>query len=99
MQAHEEFLSSLVTRALLDESTLEMRNQLRTVYDRILEYQNLLDKLYLDCVMEVDTVFFMYSWLPFKIDGLIFFSNKSNFLSFVSFARCHLCLFVGGSKT
>ena len=78
MQAHEEFLSSLVTRALLDESTLEMRNQLRTVYDRILEYQNLLDKLYLDCVMEVDTVFFMYSWLPFKIDGLIFFKKMSN---------------------
>ena len=56
LQAHEEFLSSLVTRALLDESTLEMRNQLRTVYDRILEYQNLLDKLYLDCVMEVGSL-------------------------------------------
>jgi len=55
IQAHEEFLSSLVTRALLDEGTLEMRNQLRTVYDRILEYQNLLDKLYLDCVMEVES--------------------------------------------
>eukprot|EP00088_Acartia_fossae_P006660 TRINITY_DN13076_c0_g1_i1.p1 TRINITY_DN13076_c0_g1~~TRINITY_DN13076_c0_g1_i1.p1 ORF type:complete len:818 (+),score=159.85 TRINITY_DN13076_c0_g1_i1:251-2455(+) len=54
IQAHEEFLSSLVTRALLDEGTLEMRNQLRSVYDRILEYQNLLDKLYLDCVMEVE---------------------------------------------
>ena len=29
LQAHEEFLSTLVSRSLLDERSLEMRNQLR----------------------------------------------------------------------
>merc|ERR1719414_791127 len=54
IQAHEEFLSTLVSRSLLDERSLEMRNQLRTIYDRILEFQNIADRLHTDTIAEVE---------------------------------------------
>jgi len=54
IQAHEEFLSTLVSRSLLDVRSLEMRNQLRTIYDRILEFQNITDKLHADTIAELE---------------------------------------------
>jgi len=54
IQAHEEFLSTLVSRALLDEKSIDIRNQLRTIYDRILEFQNIQEKLYQDTVAELE---------------------------------------------
>jgi len=54
IQAHEEFLTTLQSRALLDSRKLEMRNQLRTIYDRILEFQSIQEKLYQDTVAELE---------------------------------------------
>ena len=39
--AHEEFLSTLVARALLDDRSREVLTQLRAIYDRILEFQGI----------------------------------------------------------
>lgn len=54
IQAHDEFLTTLQSRALLDSRKLEMRNQLRTIYDRILEFQSIQEKLYQDTVAELE---------------------------------------------
>ncbi|XP_023329141.1 gamma-tubulin complex component 3 homolog [Eurytemora carolleeae] len=55
IQAHEEFLSTIISRALLDHRTIEIRNQLRTIYDRILEFQNIQEKLYQEAVSEIES--------------------------------------------
>jgi len=52
--AHEEFLSTLVARALLDERSRELLNQLRAIYDRILEFQTIANRIHDDAVAEWD---------------------------------------------
>ena len=47
IEAHSEFLETLVKRALLDERSRDLLTQLRAIYDRILEVQPIQNKLYL----------------------------------------------------
>ena len=54
IEAHNEFLETLVKRALLDERSKDLLTQLRAIYDRILEFQNIQNKLYLAAVTEVE---------------------------------------------
>ena len=51
--AHEDFLSTLVSRALLDERSRDILNQLRAIYDRILEFQVIANRIHDDAVEEV----------------------------------------------
>ena len=41
IEAHNEFLSTLVKRALLDERSRDVLTQLRAIYDRIVEFSNI----------------------------------------------------------
>ena len=41
IEAHEEFLQTLLKRALLDDESRELLMQLRAIYDRILEFQGI----------------------------------------------------------
>ena len=52
--AHNEFVETLVKRALLDERSKPLLDQLRTIYDQIVEFQNIQNKLYLDTVAELE---------------------------------------------
>jgi len=54
LTAHEEFLSTLVAKALLDERSREILTQLRAIYDRILEFQGIQERLYEDTIAEVE---------------------------------------------
>lgn len=42
--AHEEFLDTIMTRALLDDCSMDILNQLRTIYDLIIQFQNIQDE-------------------------------------------------------
>merc|ERR1719187_1544110 len=55
IMAHEEFLSTLVARALLDDRSREVLTQLRAIYDRILEFQGIQDRFYEDTMSEVES--------------------------------------------
>jgi len=46
IEAHEEFLQTLLKRALLDDESRELLMQLRAIYDRILEFQGIQSRLY-----------------------------------------------------
>merc|ERR1712142_449596 len=52
--AHDEFLSTLIARALLDERSRDILTQLRAIYDRILEFQTIANRIYDDAVAEWD---------------------------------------------
>jgi len=52
--AHDEFLSTLIARALLDERSRDVLTQLRAIYDRILEFQTIANRIYDDAVAEWD---------------------------------------------
>ena len=52
IDAHNEFIETLVKRALLDERSKDLLTQLRAIYDRIVEFQNIQNKLYLQAVAE-----------------------------------------------
>lgn len=54
IEAHSEFLETLVKRALLDERSRDLLTQLRAIYDRILEFQSIQNKLYLAAVAETE---------------------------------------------
>merc|ERR1712029_397539 len=54
IEAHGEFLETLVKRALLDERSRDLLTQLRAIYDRIVEFQNIQNKLYLEAVAELE---------------------------------------------
>jgi gamma-tubulin complex component 3 len=41
IEAHKEFLDTLVKRALLDERSRDVLTQLRAIYDRIVEFSNI----------------------------------------------------------
>merc|ERR1719414_36271 len=52
IEAHNEFLETLVKRALLDDRSADLLNDLRAIYGRILEFQNIQNKLYVVAVTE-----------------------------------------------
>jgi len=54
ISAHDEFLCTLVARALLDERSREILTQLRAIYDRILEFQTIANRIHDDAVAEWD---------------------------------------------
>jgi len=54
IQAHEEFLSTLIARQFLTKETEHIKTQLRTIYDRILEFQSIQEKLYQDTIAELE---------------------------------------------
>jgi len=56
ISAHDEFLCTLVSRALLDERSREILTQLRAIYDRILEFQTIANKIHDDAMAEVEKV-------------------------------------------
>ena len=51
--AHEEFLATLVSRALLDDRSRDILTQLRAIYDRILDFQVIANRIHDDAVEEV----------------------------------------------
>ena len=52
IEAHGEFLKTLVQRALLDDKSTDLLTQLRNIYDRILEFQSIQNDLYVKAVAE-----------------------------------------------
>ncbi|XP_064185940.1 gamma-tubulin complex component 3 isoform X3 [Anguilla rostrata] len=44
--AHEVFLNTIITRCLLDTNNRSLLNQLRAIFDQIIEFQNAQDTLY-----------------------------------------------------
>ena len=54
IEAHTEFIETLVKRALLDERSKDLLDQLRAIYDRIVEFQHIQNKLYLAAVAETE---------------------------------------------
>jgi len=54
ISAHDEFLCTLVARALLDERSREILTQLRAIYDRILEFQTIANRIHDDATAEWD---------------------------------------------
>ncbi len=54
IEAHEEFLETLTKRSLLDAASRELLNQLRAIYDRILEFQAIQNRLYVASTSEAE---------------------------------------------
>ena len=54
IEAHEDFLQTLMKRSLLDERSRDLLTQLRAIYDRILEFNGIQNKLYVAAVSEVE---------------------------------------------
>ncbi len=52
--AHEEFLKTLLSKSLLDERSRDLLTQLRAIYDRIIEFQGIQNKLYISAVAEME---------------------------------------------
>ena len=61
--AHDEFLSTLIARALLDERSRDVLTQLRAIYDRILEFQTIANRIYDDAVAEVSFLILTDSYI------------------------------------
>ena len=51
--AHDDFLCTLVSRALLDDRSRDILTQLRAIYDRILEFQNIANRMHDNAMEEV----------------------------------------------
>jgi len=54
IEAHKDFLTTLVSRALLDDRSRNILDQLRAIYDRILEFQTVANRIHDDAVEEWD---------------------------------------------
>jgi len=52
--AHQQFLDTLIARALLDERSRDLLTQLRAIYDRILEFQTVANRIHEEAVVEWD---------------------------------------------
>lgn len=55
--AHEEFLEMIMTRALLDNGSTKLLNQLRATYDLIIQFQNIHDQFAHLALLEFDLRF------------------------------------------
>ena len=53
ISAHDDFLCTLVSKALLDDRSRDILTQLRAIYDRILEFQNIADRMHDNAMEEV----------------------------------------------
>lgn len=51
--AHEVFLDTIISRCLLDSNSRSLLNQLRAVFDQIIEFQNAQDTLYRSALEEL----------------------------------------------
>ncbi|XP_048855190.1 gamma-tubulin complex component 3 isoform X2 [Brienomyrus brachyistius] len=51
--AHEIFLSTIISRCLLDTNSRSLLNQLRAIFDQIIEFQNAQDALYRSALEEL----------------------------------------------
>ncbi|XP_058473292.1 gamma-tubulin complex component 3 isoform X2 [Solea solea] len=51
--AHEVFLDTIISRCLLDNNTRSLLNQLRAIFDQIIEFQNAQDTLYRSALEEL----------------------------------------------
>lgn len=54
IDAHEEFLNSVIRRALLGELSKELLTQIRAIYDRVVEFDAVQSRLYNEAVAEAD---------------------------------------------
>jgi len=54
IDAHEEFLNSVIRRALLGEGSRDLLTQIRAIYDRIVEFDAVQSRLYNEAVAESD---------------------------------------------
>lgn len=51
--AHEVFLDTIISRCLLDNNSRSLLNQLRAIFDQIIEFQNAQDSLYRSALEEL----------------------------------------------
>ncbi|MEQ2256861.1 Gamma-tubulin complex component 3 [Ilyodon furcidens] len=51
--AHDVFLDTIISRCLLDNNSRSLLNQLRTIFDQIIEFQNAQDCLYRSALEEL----------------------------------------------
>ncbi|XP_035006256.1 gamma-tubulin complex component 3 isoform X1 [Hippoglossus stenolepis] len=51
--AHEVFLDSIISRCLLDNNSRSLLNQLRSIFDQIIEFQRVQDSLYRSALEEL----------------------------------------------
>lgn len=54
IDAHEDFLTSVIRRALLSEFTRDLLTQLRAIFDRVVEFEAVQSRLYSEAVAEAD---------------------------------------------
>lgn len=54
IDAHEEFLNSVIRRALLGELSRDLLTQIRAIYDRVVEFDAVQSRLYTEAVTEAD---------------------------------------------
>ena len=54
IDAHEEFLNSVVRRALLGDLSRDLLTQIRAIYDRVVELDHMQSRLYAEAVAEAD---------------------------------------------
>ncbi len=54
IDAHEEFLNSVIRRALLGELSKDLLTQLRAIYDRVVEFDAVQSRLYTEAMAESD---------------------------------------------
>ena len=54
IDAHEEFLNSVIRRALLGEGSRDLLTQIRAIYDRVVEFDAVQSRLYTEAVAESD---------------------------------------------
>ena len=52
IEAHQEFLNSVMRRALLGESSRDLLHQIRAIYDRVIELDSIQSSLYNEAVAE-----------------------------------------------
>ena len=54
IDAHNDFLDSVVRRALLGESSRDLLTQLRAIYDRVVEFDAVQNRLYSEALAEAE---------------------------------------------
>jgi gamma-tubulin complex component 3 len=57
IEAHEDFLQTLLKKSLLDDESRDHLMHLRAIYDRILEFQSILSRLYVAAIAEAEARF------------------------------------------
>jgi gamma-tubulin complex component 3 len=55
IEAHEDFLNSVIRRAMLNELSRDLLTQLRAIYDRVVEFEAVQLRLYDEATSEADS--------------------------------------------